>query len=218
MIEKKGIIYKATNIITKEIYIGATTNTLETRKKDHIQKSKTGQGGYFQGAIATYGKESFIWEQIDTANNVDDLAKKEAEYILKYNTLDNGYNCDKGGGGLKKTVYKYNLDGSLNSSYDDLDAAGRSIKSSKKAISKACWNVNNTLGGYLWSYDYVEPFIPNTDCRKKEVSQYDLNGNFLAKFNSVSVASKQTSISKSGIAKCCRGERKQSGGFLWNFV
>lgn len=211
-----NIIYKVTNVITDECYIGATTKSLEERKTDHLQKAEKKVGSYFQEAIGTYGPEAFQWEQIDTASSTDELAQKEIKYIEEFDSLNTGYNSDKGGG-IKKTVYRYNLDGSLNSTFEDLTSAGESIEVTKKAISKACWNVNHTLGGYLWSYDYFEPFIPNTDCRKKEVSQYDLDGNFLAKFNSVSEASRLTGVSKSGIAKCCRGERNHSGGFLWKY-
>lgn len=211
-----GIIYKAVNLITDEVYVGATTNSLEERKKDHIYKAKLNIGHRFQEAIGTYGPEAFTWEQIDIATTIDDLAQKEIKYIEEYNSFEDGYNSDKGGG-FKKTVYKYNLDGSLNSTFESLNNAAESINVNKKAISNACWNVNHSLGDYLWSYDYVEPFIPNKDCRKKEVVQFDLDGNFLAKFISVSDASVRTAISSSGIAKCCRGERNHSGGYFWKY-
>ena len=213
---KEGIIYKVVNSITDEVYIGATTNSIEQRKRDHIYKANINIGHRFQEAIGTYGPEAFIWEQIDTADSIDELAKKEIKYIEEYNSFEEGYNADKGGG-FKKTIYRYNLDGSLNSTFEDLTSAGKSIDVTKKAISKACWSVNHLLKGYLWSYDYVEPFISSTDCRKKEVFQYDLNGNLLEKFISVSEAATKTVISKSGIAKCCRGERNHSGGFLWKY-
>ncbi|HNP31796.1 MAG TPA: NUMOD1 domain-containing DNA-binding protein [Flavobacterium sp.] len=212
----KSIIYKVTNTQTNEVYIGATTKTIQDRKEAHLQKAHSGSEVKFHEGIYTYGVEAFTWEQLDTASTTDELAQKEIRYIEKFNSCEQGYNSDRGGG-FKKTIYRYNLDGSLNTTFDDLTSAGESIDAAKKAISKACWNVNHSLGGYLWSYDYVEPFIPNTDCRKKEVLQYHLNGNFLANYVSVSEASRLTGVSKSGIAKCCRGERNHSGGFIWKY-
>lgn len=213
---ERGIIYIAKNVETNQVYVGSTTREIKERIEDHFIKAKNHTGSKFQEAIYTYGTDAFIWEQIDTASTTDELAQKEIKYIEMFDSLNSGYNSDKGGG-FKKTVYRYNLDGSLNSTFVDLKSAGESIEVTRKAISKACWNVNHTLGGYMWSYDYVEPFTPNSDCRKKEVMQYDLDGGFLAKFNSVSEAAKETETSKSGIAKCCRGERNQSGGFLWKY-
>lgn len=211
------IIYKVVNVQTGEVYIGATSKTLETRKEDHLQKANKKVGSYFQEAIVTYGSGAFSWEQIDTASNNDELASKEIKYILEYNTLENGYNSDKGGG-MKKTVYRYNLDGSLNDTFEDLTSASNTIGVRKQDISRACWSVNHTLGGYFWSYDYQEPFIVEPDNRKKQVIQYSLEGNVLARYISASEASRRTGISKTCITRCCRGEREQTGGFFWEYI
>ena len=211
-----GIIYKVINTETKQVYIGTTTKSIDERKKDHLQKSNKGTGYKFHNAISTYGTDSFRWIQIDTASNNDELASKEIKYILENDSLENGYNSDKGGG-FKKTVYQYNLDGTLKNSFDNLNLAAVSINATKKSISKACWNVNHTLGGYLWSYEFKEKFIPEPDSRKKEVIQYSLNGNVLALYISASEASRKTGISKTCITRCCREEREQSRGFLWKY-
>lgn len=212
----QGIIYKVINTETNEIYIGATTKSIDERKNDHIQKSSKKLGSYFQEAIGTYGPEAFIWEQIDTASTNDELAQKEIKYILENKAVEEGYNSDKGGG-IKKTIYRYNLDGSLNTTFSDLTTAGNSINVRKQDISRSCWSANHTLGGYLWSYEFKEKFIPKPDIRKKEVIQYSLNGNVLVRYISASEASRKTGISKTCITRCCRGERIQSGGFIWKY-
>ncbi|MFV5700235.1 MULTISPECIES: NUMOD1 domain-containing DNA-binding protein [Flavobacterium] len=213
---KYSIIYKAVNTITDEVYIGATTKSIEERKEDHIQKANKKVGSYFQEAIGTYGPEAFTWEAIDTACNNDELAAKEIKYILENNAVEDGYNSDHGGG-FRKTVYQYNLDGTPINSFKDLTSAATSVNATKKSISKACWNVNHTLKGYLWSYEYKEKFIPDSDNRKKEVLQYNLNGNLLAQYISVAEASRKSGLSKTCISRCCRKERDQSGGFIWKY-
>ncbi len=90
-----------------------------------------------------------------------------------------------------------------------------SINVSSKAISKTCLSVNQTLGSYYWSYEFKEPFIPNSDNRRKELMQYDLDGNYLAKYKSASEASRLTEVNKTSIAKVCRGERSHAGGYIW---
>ena len=47
--------------------------------------------------------------------------------------------------------------------------------------------------------------------------QFDLTGMELAKYNSASEASRKTGISKTCITRCCRGERKNSGGYIWEY-
>lgn len=211
------IIYKVVNIQTNEVYIGATVKSLEERKADHLQKASKKVGSYFQEAIGTYGPAAFKFEQIDTASSNDELASKEIRYISEYGALGNIYNCDKGGG-IKKTVYKYNLDGSLNATFEDLTTASETISVRKQDISRACWSVNHTLGGYLWSYDKMETFAAENDIRKKEVVQSFLDGNLVAKYISASEASRETGVSKTCITRCCRGEREQTGGFLWEYI
>jgi len=213
--ENNFLIYKATNISNNQVYIGSTTSTLDTRKKDHIQKANKGSGHYFQEAIGTYGPEAFQWEEIDTASSINELAEKEREYIVKYNSKEEGYNGDCGGG-LKKSVYQYSLDGSLITEYESLSSAAMAVNADKRTISSTCLGYSKTCKGYYWSYLCKDEFkVP--DNRKKEVSQYDLEGNLLAKYVSASEASRKTGVSKSCITKCCRGERKSSSNFIWKY-
>jgi hypothetical protein len=127
------LVYKVTNLETGEAYIGATTRSIEERKADHIQKANKGVGGYFQEAIGTYGPDSFSWEQIDTANNSNELAEKEKQYILQYNSKDKGYNADSGGG-FMKTVYQYCQDCELIASFSSLKEVESTFNYDKRRI------------------------------------------------------------------------------------
>ncbi len=213
----KGIVYKVVNNETKQVYVGITTKSLEERKKDHLKKAKNGNSFEFQNAIATYGEEVFKWEQIDTATSTDELAKKEKEYILEFNSKQEGYNSDSGGG-IKKSVYQYDIHtGDLINKYPNLTVAGNVINAKKKDLSEVCLSVNKLYKGFYWSYDFVDNFIPLKDKRKKIIQKLSLDGDFIKEFNSVSEASKQTGCNKTSIAKVCRGERKSSGGYLWKY-
>ncbi|MDD7913186.1 GIY-YIG nuclease family protein [Polaribacter ponticola] len=210
-------IYKVTNNIDNKIYIGATTKSIEERKKDHLKKSKKGKSYAFQNAIATYGIEAFKWEVLETVATKDELANKEKEYILEYNSKEDGYNMSIGGE-LEKTVYQYDISsGKLLNKYSNLTNAGAVIGLNKQDLSKVCLSVNKVCKGFYWTYDYVEKFIPKQDLRRKVVHQYTLPGIFIKEFVSVSEASSQTGCNKSGIAKVCRGERKHCGNYLWKY-
>lgn len=96
------IIYKATNLINNKVYIGQTINTLEYRKDQHFRDSVSEsrrKTNYFHNAIYKYGKENFIFEEIDTAETEAELNEKEIYWIAYYksNIREYGYNLDSGG-------------------------------------------------------------------------------------------------------------------------
>lgn len=213
---KINVIYKVTNLKTQEVYIGATTKSIEERKIDHLQKSNKKAGSYFQEAIHTYGQDSFTWEQIDTASSTNELAEKEKQYILKYNSKEHGYNSDSGGG-FVKNVYQFDIDGKLIASFKSLKEIEITLNYDKRRISNACTTTKQYKGSY-WSYSRNNTFSSPTDGRKRKVLQFNLNGELIAKYTSVAEASKITRISKTCIARCCRKERENSGGFIWKYI
>ena len=211
-----NIIYKVENIDSGKVYIGATSKSLETRKKDHNKKSKKGKSYAFQNAIATYGPEAFKWEKVDYATTIDELAQKEKAYILKYNSKEQGYNSDSGGG-VQKTVYQYDMStGKVVEKFSNLTDAGAKFNLTKQDLSKVCLSVNNVSKGFVWSYSSSFPIHIN-DNRRKVVQQFSLEGEFINEFKSVSEASKLTGCNKTSIAKVCRKERKQCGSFKWYY-
>ena len=216
MENKNYIIYKAQNTITGECYIGATTKSIDERKQDHLQKVGTGSSLKFHNAISTTGADNFKWEQIDTASNPNELAEKETKYIYDFKAQEEGYNGDCGGG-FQKLVYQYNENGILIETYASLTEIKETLGIDKQRISSACLN-STMYDGSFWSYRKLEKIIPKTDLRIKAVNQYSLNQEFIENFKSASEASKLTGISKSCITRCCRGERKSSGGFIWNYI
>lgn len=209
---KEGIIYKSTNTINGQVCIGATTQKLNERIKDHICKSNKDYGHKFQKAILEYGIENFTWEQIDTAQDPNELALKESNYIEKFDTVNNGYNSNRGGG-FKKLIYQFSFAGELESTFQSLEEASKSSSISEESISHACVGDRKTSNGFYWTY--TSTFDLKEDIRKKKVIQYDLAGEKINVFDSIAEASKSTEINNSSIAKCCRGERNKAGGFIW---
>ncbi len=149
------IIYKAQNEHTGEVYIGATTKSVRQRQLDHTECANRGENNKFHEAIDTYGPEAFTWTQIDSANTVNELAQKEKKYVIHYDSKENGYNSDSGGG-IQKTVYQYAIEeGSLVNTFDCLESATCAVSSNKRCISSACLGINKTCKGYYWSYSFL---------------------------------------------------------------
>lgn len=97
-----GFIYKITNKVTNQSYIGQTLKTVKQRWASHLSPSSNCV--FLFNAISKYGKDSFIVETIHTVESEDrkelilKLSELEKETIKTNNTLaPNGYNLQAGG-------------------------------------------------------------------------------------------------------------------------
>lgn len=91
------IIYKHTNKINNAVYIGVTCKSMEKRWNSHVNSSKRGDGYKFQRAIAKYGEDAFIHEQLGVVCDLNEAKKLEIHYISLYNSFKRGYNSTAGG-------------------------------------------------------------------------------------------------------------------------
>lgn len=53
---------------------------------------------------------------------------------------------------------------------------------------------------------------------KRPVLQFDLKGNLVKGWASISEASGETGIDNSHITRCCKGKLKKTGGFVWKYA
>lgn len=83
-------IYKITNILTGEMYIGASKD-LKKRLWAHRNKYSN-----IKEIIEKYGVENFTFEVIEECLE-EELSEKEEEYIELYDSRNKGYNISKGG-------------------------------------------------------------------------------------------------------------------------
>lgn len=99
------IIYKITNLETNKSYIGETKMTIEKRWSSHVRHTKRLHRlqkplTKFQQEIVNYPDLS-KWKLEILENNIlpENRIEKEKYYINLYNTLNEGYNSNTGGGG-----------------------------------------------------------------------------------------------------------------------
>ena len=86
-------IYKIPNIQNNKVYIGQTIRPIEQRFHRHLNDALNNiLDTHFARAIRKYGKDSFIIEEIDTAQSQDELNQKEQYWIKYYNSVEDGYN------------------------------------------------------------------------------------------------------------------------------
>lgn len=77
------IVYKITNELNGDKYIGITSKTLVKRMKKHISDVQQGRKYKLHNSIRKYGKENFTIEQLDEAKSVEELRQKEIKLIKK---------------------------------------------------------------------------------------------------------------------------------------
>lgn len=93
------IVYLATNTVNGMQYVGAALD-FEKRKGQHILAGRRNKGsrGSLSAALGAFGEDAFKFEIVDRADNLWQLAQREAQWMLKLNTLaPNGYNLITGG-------------------------------------------------------------------------------------------------------------------------
>lgn len=123
-----------------------------------------------------------------------------------------------GNNGMSKIVAQYSLDGVLLNTFNSLREASESIDKDFKNISSCCRGKSKSAYGYKWEYlgkSYKPLIKPEVPSRKKKVYQYDLEGNFIAEYESMTDATKQTKINH--ISCVCLGKLNFSGGFQWKY-
>lgn len=85
----------------------------------------------------------------------------------------------------------------------------------------SCLNGKFTsTGGYFWclAKDYSTFKVKPFEYKYAKVDQFDLDGNYIKTFNSVSDAARELNLHQSLISYCCAGKRKTTGGFIWKFT
>jgi hypothetical protein len=128
--------------------------------------------------------------------------------------INNGPLCnltDGGKGALNakniekyKKVCKFSLCGEFLDEYDSITQASEINNLFIENISRCCLGKANTHGGFFWSFKKENNYFIK-DRRNKEIHQFDLDGNLINKYASITEAALNTGIIHSHISLCCNG-------------
>lgn len=236
------IVYKTTNLINGKMYIGVHKikdpevfdgylgcGCYSTKPSSWEQKTNS----ILPAAIKKYGPNSFKRETLFVFDGTPEgriLAYlKEKELVNEDWVSDkNTYNICIGGvsslvENQSKKIRQYSLSGEYIKTWDSVQLA-ESYYNNKGQISKACNLRHKSSAGYQWRFDSdnIESLdnVEDIVLQKKTVYQFDLSGNLLKVWKSISEAATQFSnvnSGKSGIKRNCEGIVKQSFGYFWSF-
>ena len=220
-------IYKISNTVTSKVYIGQTSNTIEYRFKEHLDKSNNSNVNHrpLYLAMNKYGKENFYIECLEVVSTKEEANKKEQFYIKQYDSFKNGYNATIGGdcgSSNKKQVLQIDIHTlKIVAIHESTRGAGRSINKPNAKISTCCTHLGRTAYGYYWcftkDYDLLLKHIKNS--KRYNIQQIDpKTQKVVAVFFSSTEAAKKLNRDEAHIRRACRKERKTCGGFIWNYI
>lgn len=229
----KYIVYKTTNLINGKIYIGVHRTNPKIfdgylgcglSKKD--QKKSKSRG--FIGAVHKYGYENFkretLFEYPDTKEGHDAAYAKEAELVtIDFVKSKDTYNLTVGGkwtvyDTIKKEIAQYTLSGKFIRSWSSIKEAQEALNLT--SISENLIGASKYCGNFQWRYYINEDDIDPVESKEKTVYQFDLQGNLLKVYKSVTEAAStfnNPDSARVAISNNCCKKTKQSFGYYWSY-
>lgn len=197
-------------------YIGQTVNA-EQRHSRHLSDAKLGKSTCrkFHNALRKYEYRYDYKVLVDfTCDSKEELQrclnKFEEFYIEVFDSFNNGYNLTKGG------------DGRVGS--EQTEQTRRKISKKLKGVKKSedfSKMLSERNRGKKKSPESIEKMrlkrLGSISSKRKVTEQYDLNGNLIKEYDSLTMAGESTGISYKNIHLVISGKRKTAGGYIWRY-
>lgn len=228
------IVYKTTNKINGKIYVGVHRTNPDIfdgyigcgiNYKD-MKKSRL-KG--FPAAVRKYGYENFVRETLfiypDTEEGRKAAFDKEGEIVTEeFIKRADTYNLVRGGqmnvaDSLRKEISQYTIDGKFIRTWSSIIEAEQMLCISN--ISQNLIGKSKYAGQFQWKY-YTgdESDIEPVETKEKTVYQFDLQGNLIKVWPSITEASKQFEKSNSArvaISNNCCNKVNKAYGYYWSY-
>lgn len=224
-----GKIYKITNIITNQIYVGKTKNSLDKRLKEHIQDAKTHHDNtMLHNAMNKYGYKNFKIDIVEDNIPLKKLNEKEKFYIkkLKAHKRYGNYNLTDGGdGGVTwskltkdevKEIWNILLYASDPIFHSDIAKQYNVDCSTISAINRGVYWHNSNFNYPLrkTKKHHKHKMFGKENPKSRAVLCVELNKTF----ESIRLANSFFHVKQSHIGQCCQGQRKTALGYHWKYI
>jgi group I intron endonuclease len=201
-----GFIYIITNDINDKKYIGLTSGTVAARWAKHCRNADSGVDYAIYRAMRAHGIEHFSISTIEEEPNFCILCEREQYWINFYDTYNKGYNETLGGEGNRKYT--------LETIYTLWDS-GLTIGQIAEQLSCARSTVYSSLLSYS-EYSVEESIFRRSDSLKKRPVQFDINGRYIAAFDSEEEACLAVGASMGSVGLCCNSDKHCTvKGYIW---
>jgi len=210
-----GCIYMITNTINGKKYIGQTWD-FKRRKSEH---RPGGNKHPIAKAFAEYGKEAFSWAVLKYGiNNQIELDKAEAQFILRYDTIEPmGYNVLAGGNKSKRTkIFLQKQKAGILRVTQTPEWRRKNLAQLRRMHASPEWRRKHdaAMARNPQNPEWKKKHAEMVERMKKPVCCIENN----QIFSSTKNAEHLTAIDSSSISKVCRGLRKIAGGLHWQYV
>lgn len=191
-----------------KVYVGATSKPPRVRWNYGY--------GYrcspFFKVIREVGWNNIKHEVVATGLSENDAYTLERELIQKYDSTnpEKGHNRATGGRGSWGVEISDETRNRLISSH--IGKRNPHTKEWNKKISESIRGMTRPHEGIPRSKESKSKMTG-----KKAVLQFSLDGEVIARFDTITEAALAISLSNSTIGKCCNGTRATAGGYLWKF-
>lgn len=201
-----GYIYKITNLINQKPYVGKTVNTIATRWAKHKDEAFNQNSSWLiHRAMRKYGIENFIIEELEQCP--DEFLSEREQYWIKiinsYFKNGYGYNMTLGGDGIQQYSDSQIL---------DLWNQGFICEDIANILSCCTHTIYHRIAAIVGPNAAKER---RTQRIRKPVFQYDLDGNFIKSWDSMSIAEQALGLSGGTISTCCSKKNTHAGNSLW---
>lgn len=204
-------IYLLINLVNNKFYVGSSINVFN-RTKSHLKSMK---GGYhpnihIQRSYKKFG-DCFSPILIERVNDKNKLIEREQFWIDELDATNRkiAYNIAPNAGNTLGCV---------------MSEKSRNLMSISRTGIKHHMFGANLSKEHKFKISQSHIGIRHTEATKKKIGlsqsisvlQYSLDGKFVRKWESITEA-KYKGFDKACISKCCNGQRKTHGGFIWRF-
>lgn len=204
------VIYKATNKLNGKAYIGQTVRPLKERIAEHARHNDT----YFDKAIAKYGLENFRIEVIDSAKTIEELNQKEIFWICFFETMGaKGYNLCEGGGNTKGFHHTEESKKAMSEKKKEMYIGTGNPFYGKRHSAASREKMSRLRKNRELSQEWKEHISSGLQ-NKRKVRNIETG----EVFASIAEAAEKYNIIPTHITRVCRGKRKRTGGFHWEYT
>lgn len=146
-------------------------------------------------------------------NHVSNLEWCDQKYNSNYGTCPKRISEKLRNGKLSIPVKQYTLDGTFIRGYPSAIEASRNTNIAVSGITSCCNKKYTHSGGFIWRYknDNI-----NISPHKNIILQIK-DEKIINEFTNITLASKQTGISRTSISNNLGGRSMSAGGFVWKY-